>query len=162
MERNGDIVCMTSYAPLFARKNATNWNPDLIYFDNERPFLTCSYYVQQMFGQSSGNYYYGDCVTFEGEKTNMQEQSVVLNTKTRQLFVKICNASADAHKVNINLSRFSGLKKKAVKTTLTGQPDQENNYEAQPILPVKEDVKVSKKMNVEVAPHSFVMYTIQL
>ena len=61
VERNGDVVVMTSYAPLFARKNATNWNPDLIYFDNERPFLTCSYYIQQMFGQSSGNYYYGDC-----------------------------------------------------------------------------------------------------
>ena len=59
VERNGDVVVMTSYAPLFARKNATNWNPDLIYFDNERPFLTCSYYIQQMFGQSSGNYYYG-------------------------------------------------------------------------------------------------------
>ena len=59
---------MTSYAPLFARKNATNWNPDLIYFDNERPFLTCSYYVQQMFGKSSGQYYYGDCVTFKGDK----------------------------------------------------------------------------------------------
>ena len=27
VERNGDVVCMTSYAPLFARKNATNWNP---------------------------------------------------------------------------------------------------------------------------------------
>lgn len=162
VERNGDIVCMTSYAPLFARKNATNWNPDLIYFDNERPFLTCSYYVQQMFGQSSGNYYYGDCVTFEGEKTNMQEQSVVLNTKTRQLFVKVCNASADARKVNINLSRFSGLKKNAVKTTLAGDPDQENNFDAQPIAPVKENVKVSKKMTVEVLPHSFVMYTIQL
>ena len=46
VERNGDVVAMTSYAPLFARKNATNWNPDLIYFDNERPFLTCSYYIQ--------------------------------------------------------------------------------------------------------------------
>ena len=57
VERNGDVVCMTSYAPLFARKGAENWNPDLIYFDNERPFLTCSYYVQQMFGQSSGQYY---------------------------------------------------------------------------------------------------------
>ena len=162
VERNGDIVCMTSYAPLFARKNATNWNPDLIYFDNERPFLTCSYYVQQMFGLSSGNYYYGDCVTFEGEKTNMQEQSVVLNTKTRQLFVKVYNASADARKVNINLSRFSGLKKNAVKTTLAGDPDQENNFDAQPIAPVKENVKVSRKMTVEVQPHSFVMYTIQL
>ena len=162
VERNGDIVCMTSYAPLFARKNATNWNPDLIYFDNERPFLTCSYYVQQMFGQSSGNYYYGDCVTFEGEKTNMQEQSVVLNTKTRQLFVKVCNAAADARKVNIDLSRFSGLKKNAVKTTLAGEPDQENNFDAQPVAPVRENVKVSKKMTVEVQPHSFVMYTIQL
>ena len=162
VERNGDIVCMTSYAPLFARKNATNWNPDLIYFDNERPFLTCSYYVQQMFGQSSGNYYYGDCVTFEGEKTNMQEQSVVLNTKTRQLFVKVCNAAADARNVNIDLSRFSGLKKNAVKTTLAGEPDQENNFDAQPVAPVRENVKVSKKMTVDMQPHSFVMYTIQL
>lgn len=162
VERNGDIVCMTSYAPLFARKNATNWNPDLIYFDNERPFLTCSYYVQQMFGLSSGNYYYGDCVTFEGEKTNMQEQSVVLNTKTRQLFVKVCNAAADARKVNIDLSRFSGLKKNAVKTTLAGEPDQENNFDAQPVAPVRENVKVSKKMTVDMQPHSFVMYTIQL
>ena len=162
VERNGDIVCMTSYAPLFARKNATNWNPDLIYFDNERPFLTCSYYVQQMFGQSSGNYYYGDCVTFEGEKTNMQEQSVVLNTKTRQLFVKVCNAAADARKANIDLSRFSGLKKNAVKTTLAGEPDQENNFDAQPVAPVRENVKVSKKMTVDMQPHSFVMYTIQL
>ena len=162
VERNGDIVCMTSYAPLFARKNATNWNPDLIYFDNERPFITCSYYVQQMFGQSSGNYYYGDCVTFEGEKTNMQEQSVVLNTKTRQLFVKVCNAAADARKVNIDLSRFSGLKKNAVKTTLAGEPDQENNFDAQPVAPVRENVKVSKKMTVDMQPHSFVMYTIQL
>ena len=162
VERSADVVCMTSYAPLFARKNATNWNPDLIYFDNERPYLTCSYYVQQMFGQSSGNYYYGDCVTFEGEKTNMQEQSVVLNTKTRQLFVKVCNAAADARKVNIDLSRFSGLKKNAVKTTLAGEPDQENNFDAQPVAPVRENVKVSKKMTVDMQPHSFVMYTIQL
>ena len=120
VERNGDVVVMTSYAPLFARKNATNWNPDLIYFDNERPFLTCSYYIQQMFGQSSGNYYYGDCVKIDG-KTDLQEQSVVLNTKTRQLFVKLCNAGADAKKASIDLSRFKGMKKVMTKTVLSGQ-----------------------------------------
>ena len=49
VEANGDIVAMTSYAPLFAKKTNTNWNPDMIYFDNERPYLTCSYYVQQLF-----------------------------------------------------------------------------------------------------------------
>lgn len=162
VERNGDIVCMTSYAPLFARKNATNWNPDLIYFDNERPFLTCSYYVQQMFGQSSADYFYGDCVQFEGEKTNMQEQSVVLNTKTRKLYVKICNASGETRKANIDLRRFKGMKSAATLTTLSGQPEQENNYEAQPVKPVVEKVKVKGRMAVELKPYSFIMYTINL
>lgn len=162
VERNADVVCMTSYAPLFARKNAHNWDPDLIYFDNERPYLTCSYYVQQMFGQSSGNYFYGDCVTFDGEKTNMQEQSVVLDTKTRKLYVKICNASGEPRKATLNLSRFKSLKSAATLTTLSGQPDQENNYETQPIVPVTKDVKVKKQMTVELAPYSFSMYTINL
>lgn len=162
VERNADVVCMTSYAPLFARKNATNWNPDLIYFDNERPYLTCSYYVQQMFGQSSGDYYYGDCVTFDGEKTNMQEQSVVLNTKTRQLFVKICNAGADQRKATIDLSRFKGIKSAAVRTILAGNPDDENNFDRQPIAPATETVKIKKQMTVDLQPHSFVMYTVQM
>ena len=175
VERNGDIVCMTSYAPLFARKNATNWNPDLIYFDNERPFLTCSYYIQQMFGQSAGQYYYGDCVTIENpdvaprwkglpegqESGYLQGQSVVLNVKTRQLFVKLCNAGDQAKKANINLSRFKGVKK-AVKTTLTGQPDAENNYDQQPIAPKTETISLKSKTTMELAPYSFVMLQIQL
>ena len=161
VERNGDVVEMTCYAPLFARKNATNWNPDLIYFDNERPFLTCSYYVQQLFGLSAGNYYYGDCVTIDG-KTNLQEQSVVLNTKTRQLFVKVCNASADTKQASIDLSRFKGMKSVATKTTISGQAEDENNYEQQPIEPKKETIKMKKKMTLEMAPYSLVMLQIQL
>ncbi len=161
VERNGDVVVMTSYAPLFARKNATNWNPDLIYFDNERPFLTCSYYIQQMFGQSSGNYYYGDCVKIDG-KTDLQEQSVVLNTKTRQLFVKLCNAGADAKKASIDLSRFKGMKKVMTKTVLSGQPDDENNFEKQPIAPKTETIKAQKKFNLDLEPYSFVMLEVSL
>ena len=157
---------MTSYAPLFARKNATNWNPDLIYFDNERPYLTCSYYVQQMFGQSSGNYYYGDCVKIndadksEGEGM-LQEQSVVLDTKTRTLYVKYANATANKKTADIDLSRFS-IKPNAVRTTLSGQPNDENNYEAQPISPKVENIKVQKKMSVEIEPYSFTMVKISL
>ena len=170
VERNGDVVAMTSYAPLFARKNATNWNPDLIYFDNERPFLTCSYYVQQFFGESSGQYYYGDCVTFEGDAAGVQQpvekalygQSVVLNTKTRQLFVKICNAGAEAKKAKVDLSRFKGMKKMMKKTVLTGQPEDENNYEQQPIAPKSETIKAQKKMTLDIAPYSFVMLQIAL
>ncbi|MBR5326350.1 MAG: alpha-N-arabinofuranosidase [Prevotella sp.] len=169
VERNGDVVAMTSYAPLFARKTNTNWNPDMIYFDNERPYLTCSYYVQQLFGQSSGNYYYGDCVKFEGDAADViqpQEdvhygQSVVLNTKTRQLFVKICNAGGEAKKANIDLSRF-GIKKLATKTVISGDANDENNYDAQPIVPVKEQIKAQKKVSLDIAPYSFVMLQYSL
>ncbi len=170
VERNGDVVAMTSYAPLFARKNGTQWNPDLIYYDNERPFLTCSYYVQQMFGQSAGQYYYGDCVKFEGDAADViqpQEnvhygQSVVLNVKTRQLFVKLCNADAEAKVANIDLSRFKGIKKVATKTTIAGQPNDENNFDAQPIAPKTETIKAQKKFNFNLAPYSMVMLQYQL
>jgi len=169
VERNGDVVCMTSYAPLFARKGATNWNPDLIYFDNERPFLTCSYYVQQFFGQSAGQYFYGDCVRFEGDAKDVIQpqqdvhygQSVVLNTKTRRLFVKLCNASADAKRAAIDLSRFP-LKKKATKTILAGAPDAENNFDAQPIAPKSESIKVEKRFTLDLEPYSFVMLEYEL
>ena len=169
VERNGDVVTMTSYAPLFARKGATNWNPDLIYFDNERPILTCSYYVQQMFGQSAGQYFYGDCVSFEGDPAGVVQpqedvhygQSVILNVKTRKLFVKLVNATAETKTANLNLSRF-GLKKMATKTTLSGNRDDENNFEQQPIAPVKEQVKARKKFSIDLQPYSMVMLEYQL
>ena len=162
VEKNADVVVMTSYAPLFARKGATNWDPDLIYFDNERPFLTCSYYVQQMFGLSSGDYYYGDCVKFNRADDNLLGQSVVLDSKAKKLYVKICNAGAEAAQANIDLSRFKGMKPNVVKTTISGKPDDENNYESQPIVPIKEDLNIKAKLTEKVAPYSFVMYTISL
>ena len=88
-------------------------------------------------------------------------QSVILNTKTRQLFVKLCNASAEAKKANINLSRF-GIKKVAKKTVLAGQPNDENNYEAQPIAPKQETIKAQKKFSLDLEPYSFVMLQYQL
>ncbi|MCQ2132494.1 MAG: alpha-N-arabinofuranosidase [Bacteroidaceae bacterium] len=164
VERNGDVVCMTSYAPLFARKGATNWNPDLIYFDNDKVYPTCSYYVQQMFGLSSGNYYYGDCVKMNDAdaKNNLIEQSVVLNTQKRELYVKVANAGAEATSVDLDLSRFKSLKPAAVKTTLSGQPEDEDNYDKQPIEPQKQDIKVKKQMSLDIPAYSFTMLTIKL
>ena len=169
VERNGDVVCMTSYAPLFAKKDATNWNPDLIYFDNEHPYLTCSYYVQQMFGQSSGQYYYGDCVQFKGDAAGVEQpqvdvhygQSVVLNVKKRKLYVKLVNASAEKKVADIDLSRFP-IKKNVVKTVLTGDAKDENNYEKQPIAPKKETVKAQKKFSFDLEPYTMVMLEYEM
>lgn len=161
VERNADVVVMTSYAPLFARKNTNNWNPDLIYFDNERPFLTCSYYVQQMFGQSSGDYFYGDCVKFDREDDNLLGQSVVLDTQSRKLYLKVCNAGENAAKATINLSRFGGFKS-VTKTVIKGQPEDENNFDQQPIAPVTKSVKLKSKATIDVEPYSITLYSISL
>ena len=34
LEHNGDIVSLASYAPLIAKEGHTQWNPNLIYFNN--------------------------------------------------------------------------------------------------------------------------------
>ena len=161
VERNADIVVMTSYAPLFARRDNTNWNPDLIYFDNERPYLTCSYYVQQMFGQSSGDYYYGDCVKFDRKDDNLLGQSVIYDSKTKKLFVKICNAGGQAAQANIDLTKFK-IQGGAEKTTISGNPNDENNYDKQPIMPIKESVSIKSKFAEKIEPYSITMWTIQL
>lgn len=48
-ERNSDVVKMAAYAPLFNKIGSTQWNVDLIWFDNVKAFGTPSYYVQKLF-----------------------------------------------------------------------------------------------------------------
>ncbi|MCH5312631.1 MAG: alpha-N-arabinofuranosidase, partial [Prevotella sp.] len=161
IERNGDVVTMTSYAPLFAKKHHESWNPDLIYFDNSRVYLTCSYYVQQMFGTTSGDYYYGDVATFaDGDK--YQGTSAVLNTEKGELYIKIVNASDQPKSASIDLARFKKLPKTAEVITISGQPEQENNYDAQPIAPKTSSLKVSKQMTFTAEPYSCSSIKIKL
>lgn len=48
MERNGDLVSMSSYAPLLANINNEDWPVNLINFDASRSFARISYYMIQM------------------------------------------------------------------------------------------------------------------
>ncbi|MDR0352499.1 MAG: DUF1080 domain-containing protein [Opitutaceae bacterium] len=49
--RNADVVTMAAYAPLFAKSGATQWAPDLVWFDHERVYGTPSYHVQKAFSR---------------------------------------------------------------------------------------------------------------
>ncbi|MDF2192919.1 alpha-L-arabinofuranosidase C-terminal domain-containing protein [Paraflavitalea sp. CAU 1676] len=49
MERNGDLVKMSSYAPLFENVNTRHWPVNLINFDADRSFGRISYYAIKMF-----------------------------------------------------------------------------------------------------------------
>lgn len=55
LERNGDIVKMAAYAPLFGNLTATHWSPDLIWFNNHQVTGSISYYAQQIFSLNQGD-----------------------------------------------------------------------------------------------------------
>ena len=160
VERNGDVVCMTSYAPLFAKKGHLSWNPDLIYFDNQKVVLTCSYYVQQIFGTTAGDWYYGDVAKMEEDK--LQGTSCVFNSKKNEVYVKVCNASDEVKTATLDLSKFKKLPATAEMTTLKGNMEDENNFDQQPIAPVKKNIDIKKKMTLDVEPHSFSLITVKL
>ena len=54
LERNADIVEMTSYAPLLGHVDAWQWSPNLIWFDNLAAAGTASYQVQKLFATNRG------------------------------------------------------------------------------------------------------------
>ena len=69
VERNGDLVDMTCYAPLFARVGHTQWTTDLIFFDKRNPVRTANYYVQQLFARNKGDVYLENSVTRREQKS---------------------------------------------------------------------------------------------
>jgi alpha-N-arabinofuranosidase len=56
MERNPDVVTLSSYAPLFQNFNAYQWTPNFIAFaaDPNDTVLSTSYYQQKMFSHYKG------------------------------------------------------------------------------------------------------------
>lgn len=64
LERNGDIVKMAAYAPLFGNLTATHWSPNLIWFNNNLSTGSISYYMQKLFSNNAGSMLLG--TDFEG------------------------------------------------------------------------------------------------
>lgn len=92
VERNGDIVEMTSYAPLLAKEGHHNWNPDMIYFDNETVTLTPSYKTQQLFSLYGGDRYVSSSLKVDETLRHRVAASVVKDTKTGKTYLKLVNA----------------------------------------------------------------------
>lgn len=54
LERNGDIVAMSTYAPLLSSVTARHWAPNLIWFDNANAMGSINYYTQKLFSTNQG------------------------------------------------------------------------------------------------------------
>ena len=92
VERNGDVVSMTSYAPLLAKDKHHNWNPDLIYFSNTEVRTTPSYETQRLFSIYSGDRYISAELSCDGAFSRRVVTSVVEDSKSGKRYLKAVNA----------------------------------------------------------------------
>lgn len=103
VERNADVVEMTSYAPLLCKNGYSNWNPDMIYFDNsEKIRLTESYKVQKMFGQHAGDTYIASELNLSAALKRYVGTSVVKDSKTGKTWLKVVNALPRTLKLQVS------------------------------------------------------------
>jgi Alpha-L-arabinofuranosidase len=136
VERNGDIVVMTSYAPLLAREGYTQWNPNLIYFNASEVKPTVGYYVQQLFGQNAGDeYIFSDMKLSETQDAVVKRiaKSIVRDSKTGDVMVKLVNLLPVEVRAKIDVSDIGISDGAAVKTILSGTLD---DREAKPVTEV--------------------------
>lgn len=125
VERNADVVTMTSYAPLLAKEGHTQWNPDLIYFNNSEVKPTVGYYVQQMYGQNSGTVYLPSVVSLSEGSDAVRKRvgvSVVRDDASGDYIVKLANLLPVEVSAKVQLEGVSLTNPSAVKTLLTGSP----------------------------------------
>ncbi|HEX3023964.1 MAG TPA: alpha-L-arabinofuranosidase C-terminal domain-containing protein [Chitinophagaceae bacterium] len=159
LEKNGDIVYMASYAPLLAKKGNTQWNPDLIYFDNVKVYTTVNYYVQQMFATNMGNVYYANMVS--GTNDSTITASCVTDKKTGDVIVKIVNMEKSIQPIHIYLSAFKNLDKQATVTIIKGNADDKNDFDyPEKIIPASSIFMYKKDIDYNAAGMSFSLIRI--
>ncbi|GAA3583964.1 hypothetical protein GCM10022419_077190 [Nonomuraea rosea] len=95
IERNADVVELSSYAPLLANVDYVDWTPDLIWFDNDQAYGSPSYYVQRLFSTNVGDRVLPS--TFEGAAAPVADISGAIglgawNTQVRYDDVKVTGA----------------------------------------------------------------------
>lgn len=104
VEHNADHVIMTCYAPLLAKSNHQQWQPNLIWFDNENVYTTPNYYIQKLFSEYTGEY----MVSHECDDCDIKISASMSDGK---LFIKIINISGEDKEICLCTDKEFKLKK---------------------------------------------------
>lgn len=125
LEENADVVVMSSYAPLLAKDGHYSWTPDMIFFNNTEIRPAANYYVQRAFGQNGGDTYVYSSVKADYTpiveakdrngrplpKKSIQaienriDKSVVIDSKTGDVIIKLVSLLPEDAAVNIALGK---------------------------------------------------------
>lgn len=158
VERNGDVVSMASYAPLLAKDGHTQWNPNLIYFNNAEVKPTTGYQVQKLYGQNHGDQYLTNDLNVPTRDEKVRKRlasSVVRDSKSGDLIIKLVNLLPVAAKTTVKLDAFDSFVPKAERTVLTGKPDGRN------LKPVIDELSVSAEFPCELPAYSFTVIRLK-
>lgn len=129
MERNGDLVTMTSYAPLFENRNDRNWAVNLIWLDTDQVVGRSSYYVQKMAADHKPSY------MVESSQYKGNPQSALLNeggigfgTWVTQVEYKDIKITAENKTIGPELDQF--ISEKGIWTVNNGILSQSSNEQS--------------------------------
>lgn len=158
LERNGDVVSMSSYAPLLAKEGHTQWSPDLIYFNNVEVKPTVGYYVQKICGQNSGNQYLPSEIIFTADQQDVKKRvavSFVRDRLSNDLIVKMVNYLPVEVNSDIRLNNILLASNDAVKTIIQGNPDDKD------VKPQTENISVDNTFACQLPAFSLTVIRIK-
>ncbi|MNS10460.1 Extracellular exo-alpha-L-arabinofuranosidase precursor [compost metagenome] len=165
LERNAEVVNLTSYAPLMAHEEAWQWTPDLLWFNNLEAYGSANYYVQKLFATNRGTDLIN--ITKDGKAVTGQNNlfaSAVKDVNTKEVIVKLVNTAATAQEVTVDL-KGSKLQSKGTLTTLTSPNLQDENTFANPkkISPTESEYKLkSDKATMSLPAYSVTVLKLKL
>lgn len=157
VERNGDVVAMTSYAPLLSKNGHSNWSPDMIYFDNAGLTKTVSYETQRLFSHYTGDRYIDTRVEVADAATaNRVAASVVKDSKTGKAYLKLVNVLPTELEVTLGLKAVA-LSGQALKYEgFCGKPGEQRSEKLRGEFPIRQDAKLT----VTLKPYSLYVLTL--
>jgi alpha-L-arabinofuranosidase len=163
IERNAAVVSMASYAPLFAHVTGWQWTPNLIWFNNERSYVTPNYWVQYLFSNNKGTEVVP--LTLKGKAISGQDScwaSAVIDKEKHQLIIKLVNMSAKPNAKSIQLDQ--NVSHGTITTLANNNLNIENSIEnPDHIKPIEKQLKVTgKEVNFIAEPNSLNVLKIQL
>lgn len=158
LERNADVVHLTSYAPLFAHVDGWQWTPDMIWFDNLNAFGTANYYVQKLYANNKGTH--GIDILAGNKPLTGQDglyASAVIDQKNKQVIIKMVNATDKAKTETIGLDTKRKLNNKGSHTVLRSDDLEGMNSINEPkkIHPLESEIVLKgKSITANMAPYS--------
>jgi alpha-N-arabinofuranosidase len=159
LERNGDVVVLSSYAPLLARRQHTQWHPDMIYFNATEVFPSLNYAVQKLFGHHAGDAAVPTAFAPAGVKL---AASTVRDSRSCDLIVKVVNGEATAQPVAVKFAGAKKLPATAQRIVFGGADADVVNPDGAPpvVAPVTETVPLSADFTYHAPAHSLTIFRI--